>query len=250
MIYVFTAVAGLCIGSFFNVLIARLDRKGGIIAGRSECPKCGHRLFWYDLIPLVSYFLLRAKCRYCQSVIALRYPLVEFLTAVILLLFVSKTYPAVTWEYFFAMAGLLLLLALALFDFFHYILPDKLVFALAGLGLARVVVIVPQGFVANLLSGLLVSGIFAILYVVSSGRWMGFGDVKLLLAIGLFFGYPITIVVTLVSVWLAALVGILLIIVGRASLKTALPFGTFLAAASMAAITFQHELAIATIFFP
>jgi len=94
------------------------------------------------------------------------------------------------------------------------------------------------------LSGFALAGAFAILYVVSAGKWMGFGDVKLVGLIGLAFGYPVSVVVLVFSVWSGALFGLTLMLFRKASLKTALPFGAFLGAFSVLAIIFYHDLAI------
>ena len=83
MVFIFILLFGLCVGSFLSVLVSRLDRKSGIISGRSECPKCNERLAWYDLIPVISIILLRFRCRKCKYRIALVYPAIEILTGIV-----------------------------------------------------------------------------------------------------------------------------------------------------------------------
>jgi len=241
MIWLLITIIGLCIGSFFNVLLVRMFREPGSITGRSHCPDCKHTLSWYDLLPLLSFIMLRGTCRYCGTRISFRYPLVESLTAVLFIVFF--------WQQGFQLSTpqiyMLVLMAgfyfIFLFDLLHYLIPDIAIFPM--LVLVAVFLFLDQrtALLPNLVTGLLASLLFVILYVVSHGQWIGLGDVKLVFLIGLAFGYPFGVLILIVAIWAAAIVGVMLLITKRATPKTALPFGSFLSAVAVVYILFiQH----------
>lgn len=233
---------GLCIGSFINVILFRLDRKGGIMAGRSECPKCLKQLKWYDLIPLLSYFKLRGKCRYCKKEISYIYPLTEAVTASMVTLYFLANGFDFSFASWFYLSVIIMFIVLAFFDALYLILPDKIVFTAIGTALLYDVIFRRPELHNLLLSGFLFSLAFAIIYLVSRGKWMGFGDVKLVLAIGLVLGYPLGLAAMVVAVWTAALLGIILLLLKKATRKTALPFGSFLSASTIIFIIFKNVI--------
>ena len=242
LIYFLLFIIGLCIGSFLNVVIFRLDRQKGIFLGRSKCLYCQTQLHWYELLPLISFISLKGKCRYCKKRISPVYPIVELVTACVAVSYFMTwglSSSLVSGYYFVA---LLLLILLLFFDSLYFILPDKVVFALIGLALGYDIMFMRLELLNFLVSGFILALIFAILYIVSRGSWVGFGDIKFLFAIGLLMGYPLGFIVLILSVWTAALTGILLIILRKATLKTALPFGAFLAAITIIFIIFYHEI--------
>ncbi|OGN08780.1 MAG: hypothetical protein A3J46_04395 [Candidatus Yanofskybacteria bacterium RIFCSPHIGHO2_02_FULL_41_11] len=237
-------IGGLIVGSFFSVLVSRLDKKSGIVSGRSECPKCSAVLKWYDLIPILSFVFLRGKCGYCHEKISLVYPAIELTTAAAFFLFYIKR--PLPWD-IFAAYDLILLGAFVLiifFDYLFYIIPDKVVLPLIVLSICFGFFYRNHEFINLLTSGLLLGGFFAILHIVSKGEWVGFGDAKLSLLIGLAFGYPSSFLITVSSVWTATLLGLLLIAIRKATLKSALPFGLFLALFSIIFIIFKDETQI------
>lgn len=217
--------------------------------GRSECPKCGNELKWHDLIPILSFVLLRGRCRYCHKRISKAYPLIELATGLsfsILFLKIGLPFDLQT-AYAFIMT--FFLLALVFFDFRYYILPDKIVIPLIVVTLCIDLLLKRPQLINLLTSGLLLGGLFAILHIVSKGEWVGLGDAKLLLLIGLYFGYPSSFLITVLSIWSAALIGLFLIILKRANLKSELPFGVFLSIFSIVFIIFQNEIQTLTYFF-
>lgn len=237
-------IFGLIVGSFYNVLVSRLNQKRGIIAGRSQCPKCNTRLKWFDLVPVLSFTFLKGHCRYCHKKISFLYPIIELATAILFALFFLKR--GLPLDVFVAYDLLLLLVFIPIlfFDYVHYIIPDKLVIPMIFLSVVFILFFKKTEFLSLLTSGLLLGGFFAILYIVSSGKWVGLGDAKLLLLIGLAFGYPVSFLITIFSVWTAALYGLALIALKRASLKSALPFGLFLSIFSLIFILFKNETQI------
>lgn len=234
--------AGLMLGSFLSVLLERLGHKDGIVAGRSECPRCHHVLAWYDLIPLLSYLLLRGKCRYCGARIASLYPILEISMAVVLGVYAFRFGIPTPW-YAMNLIVLFGLVALFFFDLKYQILPDVITFSLLGLAVIRLVMLRPDLLVNSLATGILLASALGLLYAVSKGRWIGFGDVKLALCIGVLFGYPMAVGVTLLAVWLGALIGVGLLWSGRATMQTAVPFGTFWTSIAIVAVIWPEPVA-------
>ncbi len=221
---------GLIIGSFLNVVIYRLPREESIVFPASHCPECGHQLSALELIPVISYIILRGRCRECGASISLKYPLVELLTAFLFLINSLVFSSAVN-----LIAGLLLsslLIALAMIDIQHQILPDRL--TLTGLAAGLLISFIRPEFspleaVAGVLAG---GGLLLIIAVISKGG-LGGGDIKLMMMVGSFVG-PIQV---LVAIFLGAILGLLTslpgIISGSLKLKSRLPFGPFLGLASV-----------------
>jgi leader peptidase (prepilin peptidase) / N-methyltransferase len=254
-------VVGACIGSFLNVCIHRLPLDESVVAPRSRCPGCGTTIAWYDNIPVLSWLLLRARCRTCQAPIAARYPLVELSTgglAVIALAIFGPTAQALV-----AFAFTAALLCVTFIDVDHFIIPDEV--SLPGLVIGLAVAGLPSGIgLANAALGALLGG--GILWAVAAGyEWltdregMGFGDVKLLAMIGAFLGWqavPLVLVAASVSGSLAGVAvmlgqglsgagrrvvrqlgaGALCPFVRRAAQRTAIPFGPFLALGAVLAL--------------
>ncbi|MBX4211373.1 MAG: prepilin peptidase [Candidatus Yanofskybacteria bacterium] len=246
MAYILASLLGLILGSFFNVVIARFGTES-VVRGRSHCMHCRHTLAWYDLIPIVSFLLLKGRCRYCNQSISIRYMLLELLSGAVLVVIAALygfTASAFLWG-----ASSLVLVLLLFFDATYFILPDGLVIALGLLGLLDKILFHHDLLVPSLLIGFLLSFLFAILYVVSAGSWVGFGDVKLIFSLGLLLGYPHAVVVVVGAIWTATLVGLSLIIIRQAHWKTALPFGSFLAAMALAGIFLYERLFYFRYFF-
>ena len=242
MVALFIFLIGLSVGSFLNVVIFRLNTKGGILTGRSECPKCLKRLKWYDLFPVLSYVFLRRRCRNCHGKISPVYPLTELTTAFCLSLFYMVYQPTFKAVDFYYILIIILFVALIFFDYLYFLIPDKIVLPLIIIAILFNYFFRRPEFTTLLLSALIMGGIFAIIHLVSNGEWVGLGDAKLLFLIGLALGYPLGFLSMILSVWIAALVGIGLMLSGKANRKTALPFGSFLAGVSILIIIFQNEI--------
>jgi leader peptidase (prepilin peptidase) / N-methyltransferase len=230
------ALLGLCVGSFLNVCIHRLPLKQSVVHPRSRCPKCGYMLRWYDNMPVLSYAMLRARCRSCGAPISLQYPLIEVITAIV---FVAH------WYVFGAtvMLPLRLLFACALIVLFmidleHQILPDVITLPGIVLGVALSLVL-PPGLVESLLGvvvgGGLLWGIAELWYRLRKVEAMGFGDVKMLAMIGAFLGWKLMLLTLVLSSFLGSIVGVAMIAFKRGDMKYALPFGTFLALGALVA---------------
>lgn len=241
MAFVLISLLGASCGSFISVVVERLDRRPGIMAGRSQCPDCYAKLAWYELIPILSFIVLRGRCRHCRKRISWRYPFLEIVSAVIATLWYRQYASAID----FADIGLLVvalgLFTLAVFDVRSFILPDQI---LLPLWVVSALVALAEGRVwwHVLLGAFLAGSVFGIMYLVSRGTWTGLGDAKLTALIGTVFPYSMALTVLVGAVWVAAIVGIVLLVLGKATGKTPLPFGAFLSTAGIIGILFAHEL--------
>ncbi|MBX4189992.1 prepilin peptidase [Candidatus Parcubacteria bacterium] len=236
MILIFSFIVGLCLGSFFNVLLARLPR-GKSIMGRSQCIQCLRTLSWFELFPVFSFILLRGKCRTCKTSIANRYPAVELITAMVVFLLVWQR--GVDFVLFQPWLSILVILyvLLAFFDSLYMILPDVIIFP--AIGIAVIYVIRSPMSLNLILSSLLFTAFFAILYLVSRGKWLGFGDVKLVALIGLTLGYPLGFAAVLMAIWIGAIIGIGFLLIDKKNLKKELPLGTFLCLTTIITIIWE-----------
>ncbi|MEI8139999.1 MAG: prepilin peptidase [bacterium] len=245
---------GACMGSFLNVCIYRIPREESVISPGSHCPHCNKAIHWYDNIPLVSFIILRARCRNCKGTISPRYVIVETLIAVLFVMVWLKASPnpvlAMTPVYSFAIIPIFWLavfgLALGTFvDLEHMIIPDRVSLGGIVLGLTFST-LVPSlqgqpnaysGFVASLLGASVGVGILWGIAVVGKLIFrkdaMGMGDVKLMGAIGAFLGWPAVIFTLMVSSFLGAGVGVSMILTGKKEMQSRIPFGPYIAAAAL-----------------
>lgn len=240
---------GLVMGSFFSVVIKRLGREGGIIAGRSHCRHCGRILQWWELIPLAGFFILNGKCSGCHKPLGLFYPLLEIGTAALFIFYWIRNSFTLTPETLFYFVLLCIFALLFLFDLLYFQLPNVLTFSGILASVIYILIFQRPDFLPHALSSLILGGFFAILYVISQGHWIGFGDSKLALLIGMGFGYPWGLLTIIAAVWLGTLYGLVLMALHRGNLKTALPFGSFIAAAAIGYILFRHDLQFLAQFF-
>ncbi len=229
---------GAIVGSFLNVCIYRLPLGKSIVWPASACPVCGRELSWYENIPVLSFLVLRARCRTCAAPISFRYPLIEALTAVMF---------AGAWWYYgpqpLLASRLILgcaLIVLFAIDLEHHLLPNTITLPGIGVGLLLSFFAEP-GWQASLI-GILVGGgvLFGVAeayYRVRHEEGLGMGDVKMLAMIGAFLGWKLTLLTLMMASLCGTVIGVLLIVTKRGGLKYALPFGTFLALGAAAAAT-------------
>ncbi len=238
------ALLGLVVGSYINVVVHRLPRGESTVTPRSRCPACGVAIRPLDNLPVVSYLLLRGRCRACGARIPVRYPVIEAATA---LLFVGclrafGPTPRALASALFAV----LLLALAAIDLEHLLLPDRLTLPGAAAGLALQRWLAPT-FLEAVLGMLLGAGILILLvntwYWLRGEEGMGLGDVNLLAMIGAFLGWKGMLVALLFGAVAGAATGLALLAGGRLELRSKLPFGTFLALGGIVALFFGPRLA-------
>lgn len=227
---------GLAVGSFLNVCIHRIPAGQSVVSPPSRCPSCGYELRWFDNIPVLSYALLRGRCRRCARPISLRYPVVELVTMVLFLVhwWVFGWSALMVVRLAFACA----LLVLFAIDFEHHLLPN--VITLPGIAAGLIVsTVVPPGPRDAVLGMLLGGGVLWLIgeaYFRYAGQeGMGGGDVKMLAMIGAFLGWQLVLVTLVLSSVAGALIGMLVIALKRGDMKYALPYGTFLALGALAA---------------
>lgn len=261
-----SVIFGLMVGSFLNVVIYRLPKimeqewhnnclelQGKDIPAqqqftlskpRSSCPHCGHKIKAFENVPVISYLLLRGRCSACKAPISIRYPLVEIFTGTLIGLtswqfgYTSATLFA--WVFVFA------LIALTFIDFDTQLLPDDITLPLLWLGL---LFNLNSGFtdlesaVIGAMAGYLVLwSIFWLFKLIRGKEGMGYGDFKLLAAIGAWFGWKMLPAVILLSSTLGAIIGITLIVMTKRSKEVPIPFGPFLAIGGIAALFFGQQL--------
>jgi prepilin signal peptidase PulO-like enzyme (type II secretory pathway) len=233
---------GLIVGSFLNCLIYRLKKGKGFFWGRSFCPHCKHKLAFWDLIPFFSFFLLKGKCRYCGKLISWQYPLVELSTAIIFLLIIvlgpTSNMQLINFESilasFFMFLASCFLIIIFVYDLKFYTIPDKIIYpAIATTFLYQLFRVWNFGHwdffrIWNLGFGILPSLFFLAIILLSHGQWMGFGDFKLAVFMGLFLGFPNILVALFLAFFIGALVGLSQILAGEKTLKSRVPFGPFL----------------------
>lgn len=229
--YFLVFIFGLIIGSFLNCVIYRFEKKESFLKGRSYCPQCKHGLRWYDLIPILSYILLLGKCRYCKKTISLQYPLVELATG---LLFLAVFNPEHTVRTFYLLLTNCFLIIIFVYDLRHYIIPDKVIFPAIGVSLAYISFLLFTGdyslsqFLNMIYSGFWPAFFFLSLFVISQGKWLGFGDVKLAFFMGILLGFPKILVALFLAFSIGGIIGVGLIIARIKKIKSELPFAPFL----------------------
>jgi leader peptidase (prepilin peptidase)/N-methyltransferase len=231
---VFLILFGLVIGSFLNVVIHRLPRGQNVVWPGSHCPSCETPIRFYQNIPVFSYLALRGRCAYCRTRISIQYPLVELLTAFTFWLAYRTYGPSLHTS--FVILFLCLLIALALIDLEHMILPDSLTIGGAVVFLAYSFFQPEISTLDAVLSGFVCSLVFTGLYFfylkVRKIEGLGFGDVKMVLFLGLFLGHRKLIIAIFLASITGLLTGVYFIIFRHKNLKLALPFGTFLSLGS------------------
>ncbi|HEX7041826.1 MAG TPA: prepilin peptidase [Patescibacteria group bacterium] len=222
---------GLFIGSFLNVVIDRIPQKITIVKGRSRCDSCHHVLMWYDLIPVFSYTYLRGKCRYCHIALSLQYPVVEILTGILFslsyILWIANL--QMNLLSFFILIGIFAtFFALSIMDIKYGILSDKLIIFATFLTIIFYA-IQPYLFLPHLLVGISCFVLLFLLFILTRGRGIGFGDVKLSFVMGFFLGFPSIVIAFYLAFLTGAIVAIILVISKRKKfIGGTIAFGPFL----------------------
>ena len=257
---------GLPIGSFLNVCIYRLPRSKSIVNPPSHCPKCEKKIGWYDNIPLISYILLRGKCRNCKVTISPRYFFVEFITGLMFLFLMMKF--GLSFDFFIFAVFTCVLTIVTFIDFEHYLIPDVLVLPGIVLGLAVSIrnsllansnalffnFSYPLSAFMNSLTGACL-GFLSLFIVAVLGEMlfkkeaMGGGDLKLLAMMGAFLGWKNVLFTIFISSLVGSVIGITLIILKKKGKKEYMPYGPYLALAGIISI-FWGDILIAKFLYP
>src|SRR3989344_1399386 len=274
MTYLFLFIFGLAIGSFLNVVSLRyrpeqklLDLK--IIGGWSACPHCQKTLRWYELIPLLSFIIQLGRCRSCGQRLSLQYPLVELLSGLIFVFVPYSLFSILNPQFSILIAVWLLIfilfLLLSIIDFRHYIIPDSINLLLAVLGVVLIIFKSQMSFLghyallfdfwplsnvsgqlsavsSHLFAAIIAMAFFAAIIILTRGRAMGWGDFKLVGALGLIFGWPDILMIIFLSFIVGAVCVTPLLIRKQKTMKDAVPFGPFLIAGSALIFFFGYNI--------
>jgi len=242
--YVVSFVFGAVVGSFLNVCICRMPRDESVVSPPSHCPICNYRIRWYDNIPLVSYLLLRGKCRGCGAHISLQYPLVELLNGLLTLALFIKFGPTLTFLVLFLFCSALVVITFI--DLEHQIIPDEI--SLSGIVIGFVCsFFLPWQTWINSLLGILLGG-GSLLMVAYGYQWltgkegMGGGDIKLLAMMGAFLGWKSVLFIVFASSLIGSVVGVTMMLVQKKDSKLAIPFGPYLAFGAVLYIFYGRQL--------
>ena len=243
LLIAFAAAFGALFGSFLNVCIYRLPLDKSVVWPASACPHCGRQLAWYENIPVLSWIALRARCRTCGAPIAIRYPVIEALTAVM--------FGLAWWQYG---PGVLLasrlvfgcaLIVLFAIDLEHHLLPNAITLPGIIVGIVFSFFAEPgwrASLIGVLVGGGVLFGVAEVYYRVRHEEGLGMGDVKMLAMVGAFLGWKLTLLTLMLASLSGTVIGLLLIVSGKGGMKYALPFGTFLALGAAAAATVGQPL--------
>lgn len=269
----FIFIIGLFVGSFLNVVILRWDSGKSIVFGRSVCAHTGAPLPWYDLIPVVSYVVLLGKSRFSKKPLSIQYPIVELLTGILFAGVYLRVFSYGGFDFnvvssvFFVLytAIISILIVITVYDFYHKIIPDPLVFSFSAISFLNLVFLygielfsTPEG-ISSLLAAPLLAAPFALLWYVSGGRWIGFGDAKLAWGIGWMLGLLSGFSAIMLAFWIGAAVSIFLLALQKLyktnfrflprglTIKSEVPFAPFLILGTL--LVFFFNLNVFTLFY-
>jgi len=238
VITIFLFVLGTTVGSFLNVVGLRWGT-GETLFGRSHCPSCGKTLKWWKLVPILSFFILKARCQGCKSPISWQYPLVELWTGLIF----------VTVPYIF-IPVFCIYVVITIYDFKYKIIPDELVYSVIALSLLAPLFIV-QYSLLDWLTGPIIFTFFGLIWLMSRGRVMGFGDAKLGLSVGLLLGASQGFSAFILAFWIGASFSLLYILVAKIgflkdvkklTMKSEVPFAPFIIMGAWISLVFHLNL--------
>lgn len=258
LIFIFIFLLGTIIGSFLNVVIYRFNTGKTIVKGRSICMTCNRNLRWFELIPILSWVMQSGKCRRCKEVISYQYPIVEFITG---LMFVLIAYHFVVAVLFSPLTYLFLvvffafifsiLIVISIYDIRHKIIPDKLVYIFSIFAFISIFVnyadlgslfVLPS--ISHIIAGPILATPFALLWLLSKGKWMGLGDAKLMLGLGWILGINLGVASIVLSFWIGTIVSLGIMFFSRKniSMKTEIPFAPFLVLSALIVFLFNIDI--------
>lgn len=228
---------GIIFGSFLNVCIYRIPKKESIVSTPSHCMNCGYRLKWYDLVPLFSFLFLKGRCRQCKTKLSWQYPVVEALNGVLWVL--TFAFGGMTWDSLLGCCLVSALLVLSVIDWRTYEIPLGINIFIAVLGVIHLLVHRDQ-WLTYVLGFFCVSAVLFLLYLLTKGRGMGGGDIKLMAAAGLFLGWKLVIVAFLFGCLYACVIHITRMVIWKKD--SVLAFGPYLAGGILTALWFGERI--------
>lgn len=243
------AIVGACVGSFINVLSLRFGKSHARLLDRSRCPHCGKALRWWELIPVLSFIFLRARCARCHHSIHWQYPLVEIITAAAWL-WVAAAGSGIRFTQLTLAAILTVLILLWVIDAQQLLLPDIYLVYLVLFVVLHLWSTSSVSAAGALPGAALSSLVLLAIWAATQGRGLGFGDVKLALPLGLLFGLPGILTVLVLAFMAGGASAAYLLLTRQAHLKTAVPFGPYLITAAFAVLLEPRLIAALFALFP
>lgn len=249
MFLLFIFIAGLVVGSFLNAVIYRVYKNISLL-GRSFCPKCKKKISWFDNLPIISFLFLKGKCRYCRKKISWQYPLVELIMGILAvssfiltISFTEKFTDIKIWLSFLGNFSVLaVFLIIFVYDFKYYIIPDKVLFP--GIALYLCFFLLTKPPLNALISAIYGMAVYVLIlglvFVLTKGKGMGFGDVKLGVLLGMFLKFPLSFYGLVLSFWIGGTVSLFLLFTSKKKLKDKIPFAPFLIISAVCVWFFQN----------
>lgn len=234
----FVFILGVCIGSFLNCVVYRLE-KNKSINGRSFCPNCKHQLSWKELFPIFSFLILKGKCKHCKEKISWQYPVVEILTGLLFLLIFILKFSILNSIFLFYIVSSFVIIFV--YDLKHYIIPDKILFP--AIIITVLYDLSKLTYLGDYALAVLVSaGFFLLIFLISKGKWMGFGDVKFAVLMGLLLGFSKVLLALFLAFSFGAVIGLILMTFKGKNLKSEVPFGPFLILGTLIAMFYGETI--------
>ncbi|ADK13643.1 MULTISPECIES: A24 family peptidase [Clostridium] len=225
-------IFGTIIGSFLNVCIYRIPMQESIVYPSSHCTNCGNRIKWYDLIPIVSYVILRGKCRNCGEKISKKYPIVEFITGLLYLMLYIKFGISIDIVKYVVFISILIVIGIIDFDTTDIYFKTTIVGLISAFVFLGIYYYNGLPIRTYIYGGIAGGGLLVLIILITKGG-MGWGDAEICLICGLFLGLKFTFVMLFLSFIIGAIIGVILILSGKKSKKDYIPFGPFITAASV-----------------
>ncbi len=245
MIYIFLFILGAIVGSFLNVVGLRWNLKN--FGGRSTCPSCGKILRWWELVPIASFLILKARCQRCQTKISWQYPIIEIWTGLIFLSIFNFQFSIL--QNLILISVFCIYIIITIYDLKYKIIPDSLVYV--AILLSVVSRWLSVGSTLDWLAGPIIFAFFGSIWLLSSGRAMGFGDAKLGLSVGLLLGAPYAFSAVILAFWIGAFVSLAYIFLNKISflkdvkeltMKSEVPFAPFIIIGAWISLVFRLNI--------
>lgn len=245
LVYIFIFVFGSIIGSFITCYIWRAHNKIMVFSNRSQCVHCGRTLKWWENIPILSYFILGRRCSVCKKKIPLHYLHIEFFTGLLFVLVYwidFEYFQASPWSVlrYFIMLSFLMMIFLG--DLLYETIWSDIVWVGLGIGAIFNLALGLVSIEKMILGFLVIGSFFLLQYLVSKGRWIGGGDVRLGAMIGVWLGFPVAIGAVFIAYIAGAIIGLFLLVIRRKKILSALPLGCFLSVATLFALNHGQEI--------
>jgi len=247
---IFLFILGSIVGSFVNALVYRIQNEEDFVFKRSRCPKCGHKLSSWELIPIFSFLFLKGRCKECNKKISLQYPFIEIISGVLFV--IPFLYASFDLYLFFYYPLIFLLIVIFAYDLKYYLIPDIFTYSaiLIGFGfnffkdfkLGNEILSWSSISVQSFLCGLAIATFFFLLVFISKEGWMGKGDIGLGFLLGLLLGWPKAVIGFFLAFAIGSIVGVLLILLKEKGMKTKVPFGPFLVTGIIVAMFWGDQI--------